>query len=135
MKQYKGAECWKPYFEKFREEFEKNLSDEPLASKRNRIIELSKAYHRLSKTTKHLPKAIDAISKIREEIEGKSSNVTVTAQYNQYNTVKDDDLRRIIVENTKFLEIADKRKRSEKSAPPEIDITEEPESNEIEYVP
>lgn len=102
---------WQPKIEKFREEFESKITEEPLASKRVRLRELSKAYRRFEKEDKNLHKAVDVLVKIREEVEGKSSNSLSLTQYNQYNGLSDEDLRKIIVESNRFIEVAEKRKQ------------------------
>ena len=104
--EYKG---WKSHIEKYREEFEARIADEELASKRRRIQEYSKLYMRLE--AKHPRQAMQALSSIREEVEGKSSGPMSINQYNQYNGLSDEDLRKIIDENTRFLQIAEKRKQ------------------------
>lgn len=101
--QYRETKSWKSYIDKCREDFEDLIADEPYASKRIRIKEYSKAYLILMKKEK-ISDAVNVLTKIREEVEGKSCNPLSFTQYNQYNNVSDDDLRKIIVENSKFLE-------------------------------
>lgn len=108
---YKSQPYWQPKIEQFRKEFESKISDEPLSSKRKRIQEFSKIYNRLDAKYEHA-KAMTALGYIRDEIEGKSASGNVSInQYNQYNSLGDEELRKIIDENTKFLEISEKRKK------------------------
>lgn len=113
LSQYTYRPQWQPLIEKFREEFEIKLLDEDLASKRRRVQELSKIYWRLEKDKNYKVQveASNVLSKVREEIEGKSSGNMQINQYNQYNGMTDEELRKVIDENTKFLEISDKRKK------------------------
>lgn len=53
--------------------------------------------------------SVVVLDKIREEVEGKSSRETNITQYNQYNNLSDDELRKVIQENNRFLEIHTKR--------------------------
>ena len=106
LKYYATADAWKLQREKVREKFENELMEEPLASKRNRVKELTKAYYRLEPSDDTLMDATNVLAKIREEVEGKSSNFVFNAQYNQYNGLSDEDLRKVIDENTRFLQIA-----------------------------
>lgn len=101
---YRYTEHWRHVILKKREEYNSYISDEEFSSKRRRVQELSKAYGRLEVKEDTLMDAVKVMSHIREEIEGKSSNEVTVNQYNQYNAVSDDELRRIISENNKFLE-------------------------------
>lgn len=96
--------------QKCREEFEATIADEQFASKRHRIRALTRAYERLEPDQNTLMDAVTVLSKIREEVEGKASGGSTIHQYNQYNGLKDEELRKVIDENTKFLQIAAKRK-------------------------
>lgn len=102
---------WQPMIDKFREEFEAKISDEDLASKRRRVQELSKLFERMKPDLKMAPKAAQMLSLIREEMEGNSSGPNVFNQYNQFNGLSDEDLRKVIDENSRFLQIAEKRKK------------------------
>ena len=97
--------------EKFREEFEAHMTEEDLASKRRRVQELSKAYRRLVVEDETLVDAVNVLGKIREEVEGKTSGALSINQYNQFNSLSDEDLRRVIDENTKFLSVIENRKK------------------------
>ena len=107
---YKYYPAWQPMIEKVRDEFESKISEEELSSKRRRIQELSKAYRRLELDDETLTDAVSVLGKIREEVEGKTSGAMSLTQYNQYNGLSDEDLRKVIAENNRFLEIAEKRK-------------------------
>lgn len=109
---YRTASAWRPQIEKIREEFDAKIADEEFSSKRRRIQEYTSAYYRLKSNDATLMDSVNILSKIREEIEGKTSGGNTINQYNQYNGLSDEDLRKIIDENTKFLEIADKRKKA-----------------------
>lgn len=110
---YRSYSAWKPKIEEFRKEFESKIQDEELSSKRVRVRELSKMYRRLEPNDKKTKESVDVLCKIREEIEGKTSGSVSLNQYNQYNGLTDDELRKVIVENTRFLEIAEKNKTFE----------------------
>lgn len=113
VKHYRTYPAWKPKIQEFRKEFESKIQDEELASKRVRVQELSKFYRRLECDDETIMDAATILDQIREEVEGKSSNGTNVTQYNQYNGLSDDELRKVIVENTRFLEIAEKKKLNE----------------------
>lgn len=105
---YKRAPAWQPKIQKMREEYESRVTDEPLSSKRNRVRELSKTYTKM-RDSGDLRDSVVVLDKIREEVEGKSSRETNITQYNQYNNLSDDELRKVIQENNRFLEIHTKR--------------------------
>lgn len=111
LKHYRYRPHWKPMLEKFREEFEAHMTEEDLASKRRRVQELSKAYRRLVVEDETLVDAVNVLGKIREEVEGKTSGALSINQYNQFNSLSDEDLRRVIDENTKFLSVIENRKK------------------------
>lgn len=119
---YRKSPIWKPKIEEFRKQFEADLSDEELASKRRRIQEYSRIY-RLCEEHENFTKAADMLSKIREEIEGKTYGQTTITQYNQYNSMNDEEIRRFIEENNRFIQIAEKRKAA---------ITVTPEESSVE---
>lgn len=119
---YSNWPKWKLKREKIREEFESKIMEEPLASKRRRVQELTYAFTKKKKAGKTMD-SVRILSVIRDEIEGKTSGLTQINQYNQYNQIPDEDLRKIIDENTKFLEIAEKKKEIVgKSEPVEGDM-------------
>lgn len=105
---YISAPAWQPKIQKFREEFEAKVTDEPLSSKRVRVRELSRTYAKL-RDGGELRDSVVVLNCIRDEVEGKSSGGTNITQYNQYNNLSDDELRKVIAENNRFLEIHTKR--------------------------
>lgn len=108
---YRQAPAWQPKVQKFREEYEAKVSDEPLSSKRNRVKELSRTYA-IMRDSGELRDSVVVLDKIREEVEGKSSGQTNITQYNQYNSLSDEELRKVIHENNRFLEIHQKRQEA-----------------------
>ena len=114
LSHYATRPQWQPMIEKFREEFEAKISDEDLASKRRRVQELTNLYRRLESTEKeeNLSRAANMLSLIREEIEGKASQNMQITQYNQYNGLSDEELRKFVAENNRFIEIAEKKKKA-----------------------
>lgn len=109
---YRYYPGWKPTIDRKREEFNSFISDEEFSSKRRRIQELTKAWRRLEPDDTTLMDAVKIMGQIREEMEGKAATGITLNQYNQYNAVSDDELRKIIVENSRFLEIAEKKKKA-----------------------
>lgn len=119
---YKNAPEWQTMIEKYRADYESKICEEGLASKRKRVQELSEAYYRLKPNDENLVDATNVLAKIKDEVEGKALGSFSITQYNQYNNMSDEDLRKIIVENTRFLEINEKNKQ----------ITLEGESHAVE---
>ena len=116
---YRNSSTWQSYIEKKRQEYESMISEEQFSSKRNRVQELTDIYFKAKKDPDSLSLAAHVLEQIRGEIEGKSSGGIQITQYNQYNAMSDEDLRKIIAENTRFLEVTNKRAQETIEAPKE----------------
>lgn len=114
---YGRAQKWQSQINKIRDEFEAKIADEEFASKRRRIQEFSRLYRKLAEKDE-LRAAADILTKIRDEVEIKTSGATQINQYNQYNAISDDELRRVIEENNRMVIVGERIKK---------EITVEPE--------
>lgn len=110
LEHYTSYPAWQPKIEKIREEFEAKITDEPISSKHYRIRELDRIYTQFREDGK-LKDSMTALVQAREEVEGKASGGLSITQYNQYNALSDEDLRKVIDENSKFLNTIEQRKK------------------------
>ena len=110
IEHYVRYPAWQPKIEKIRTDFEAKITDEPISSKHWRIRELDKSYHKLQ-AAGEIKDSIYALAQAREEIEGKASGGMSITQYNQYNSLSDEDLRKVISENSNFLNVLEQRKK------------------------
>lgn len=113
---YRYYPTWQPKIEEFRKEFESKILEEEYASKRVRIQELSKIYDEMRPQAKHKMNCVTVLANIREEVEGKTASTMSLTQYNQYNGLSDEELRRVIEENNNFLKITESKKTIEAQA-------------------
>jgi len=110
LEHYVRYPAWQPKIEKIRSEFEAKITDEPISSKHWRIRELDRAFTKL-KESGEIKDSIYVLAQAREEIEGKASGGMSITQYNQYNSLSDEDLRKVIAENSNFLNVLEERKK------------------------
>jgi hypothetical protein len=107
---YRKAERWKEVRDQFREEYNKAVSEVPLANKRKRLDELQAHYdHHMDKG--QYEKAQAVIRDCRDEVEGKGREVSfhfTQVNNNQFNEMTDEQLQQ---EKAKALELYEKARK------------------------
>lgn len=106
---YRQKPEYKAMIEKQRQDFDAKIFEEEFASKRRRVQELTRIFWRQEKRDKNLRCAVDTLKAIKEEVNpSKYAEITMN-QYNQYNHMSDDELRKIIAENSRVIEQNEKK--------------------------
>jgi hypothetical protein len=91
ISKYVSSPTVKALVKRFREEYDKRLFEVEYASKRRRIERLSKVADRLEEKEDYRG-VTESMRAIREEVEGRKSEHVNIYQYNQFNSLSDEEL-------------------------------------------
>lgn len=104
--QYKTTDKWKPFIEKFRAEYNAEISDVPIANKIRRLTELNETYERLriyeaiadkpSSKIRAITEQLRTLDQAQQEVEGKVSieqNNLYFTQFNNMTKIQFDEYR------------------------------------------